>query len=188
MLPDFNMHFLPSGKISPVCHETIFLLLIFLPLHVPEMKLRGTELHYAIPLRYRKMENLHIVFWLFKDLAWCLEWRYIGMTMILPTFCISLVILWRTRNIVAELCHNAAISIWIAANSYWMCTEFFGVDKHVVFGDWTLKHMAVVPFVIGLLFVGYYYLYFQWVHLRRSPVLTETGLEEADGDTVVPVG
>jgi hypothetical protein len=110
------------------------------------------------------------------------------MTMIAPTFIISLVILWRTRRIVAELCHNAAISIWIAANSYWMCTEFFGIDEVIVYKEWTMKHLAVIPFVIGLLFVGYYYLYYQWVHRRHSPVLTEAGIEEADGDTMVPVG
>ncbi|HSK12352.1 MAG TPA: hypothetical protein VK907_04005 [Phnomibacter sp.] len=152
------------------------------------MKVRGSEPHYAIPLRYRKMENLHILFWLFKDLAWCLDWKVVGISMIAPTFIISLVILWRTRSIVAELCHNAAISVWIMANSYWMITEFFGFDDVVVTGDWTFKHMAVIPFVIGLLFVGYYYLYYQWIHRRRSPVLTDTGLEEADENTVVPIG
>ncbi len=152
------------------------------------MSKRGAEPHYAIPLRFRKMENLHIVFWLFKDLAWCLEWKVVGMAMIAPTFIISLVILWRTRNMVAELCHNAAISIWIGANSYWMVTEFVGVDENIVFGDWTMKHMAVIPFVIGLGFVSYYYLYYQWVHRRHSPVMTETGFEEADEDTVVPLG
>jgi hypothetical protein len=152
------------------------------------MKIRGNEPHYAIPLRYRKMENLHIVFWLFKDLAWCLEWRMVGVVMIIPTFVISLVITWRTRHIVAEVSHNAAISVWILANSYWMLTEFAGVDEHIVFGEWTMKHMAVIPFVIGLCFVGYYYLYYQWKHERHSPVMTEAGLQETDGDTAVPLG
>jgi len=152
------------------------------------MQIRGNEPHYAIPLRYRKMENLHIVFWLFKDLAWCLEWRVVGVMMIIPTFVISLVITWRTRHIVAEVCHNAAISIWILANSYWMLTEFTGVDENLVYGEWTMKHMAVIPFVIGLCFVGYYYLYYQWKHLRHSPVHTADGLQEADGDTAVPLG
>ena len=40
---------------------------------------------YNIPLRYRKMENLHIVFWLFKDVAWCMVWRPLGIAMIFPT-------------------------------------------------------------------------------------------------------
>jgi len=76
------------------------------------MQIRGNEAHYAIPLRYRKMENLHIVFWLFKDLAWCLEWRMVGVVMIIPTFVISLVITWRTRHIVAEVCGNSLCN-WI---------------------------------------------------------------------------
>ena len=31
-----------------------------------------TEGTYAIPSRYRRLENLHIVFWLFKDISWCM--------------------------------------------------------------------------------------------------------------------
>ena len=27
---------------------------------------------YQIPARYRKMENMHILFWLVKDVSWCL--------------------------------------------------------------------------------------------------------------------
>jgi hypothetical protein len=152
------------------------------------MKIQGSEPHYAIPLRYRKMENLHIVFWLFKDLAWCLEWKLVGITMIAPTLLIAIIITWRTRAIVAEFCHNAAVTVWIMANSYWMISEFAGFDENIVFGDWTYKHMAVIPFIIGLMFVGYYYIFYQWVHRRRSPVLTSKGLEEADDDTIVPLG
>jgi hypothetical protein len=48
--------------------------------------------------------------------------------------------------------------------------------------------MAVIPFVIGLCFVGYYYIYYQWVHERHSPLMTEAGLQETDGDTAVPLG
>jgi len=83
---------------------------------------------YNIPIAYRKMENLHIVFWLFKDIAWCLSLKLLGVTMIIPTMAISIIIAWRTRKIVSELCHNLAITVWISANSFWMCTEFFGVD------------------------------------------------------------
>jgi hypothetical protein len=149
--------------------------------------IKANEPHYAIPLRYRKMENLHIVFWLFKDLAWCLEWKTLAVVMIIPTFVISLVIAWRTRYMVAELCHNAAISVWILANSYWMITEFIHINEVVIWGDYTFKHLAVIPFVIGLLFVGYYYLFYQWYHRRRSIVMTEDGLQEATEAMVVPV-
>ena len=47
------------------------------------------EATYNIPLRYRKMENLHIVFWLFKDISWCMVWRPLGLAMILPTLIIT---------------------------------------------------------------------------------------------------
>ena len=45
-----------------------------------------------IPLKFRKFENLHIVFWLFKDMAWCMFWKPLGLIMIFPTFIISVMI------------------------------------------------------------------------------------------------
>jgi hypothetical protein len=118
----------------------------------------GSNQDYIIPLRYRKMENLHIVFWLFKDVAWCLGFAVVGITMIFPTLIIALVISWRTRHIVAELCHNLAITVWISANSYWMVSEFLGFDDKILFGDYTYKHLALLPFVTGILILAFYYL------------------------------
>ncbi len=123
-----------------------------------------TALRYNIPLRYRKMENLHIVFWLFKDVAWCMGWRPLGIIMIIPTLLISIIIAWRTRQYVSELCHNIAISLWISANSYWMVSEFLHFDTHTLFGEYTYKHLALVPFILGLLILGYYYLYWKPTH------------------------
>jgi len=125
---------------------------------------------YSIPLSYRRMENLHIVFWLFKDLAWCLQWKTLAIVMILPTLFISVIIAYRNRHIVSETCHNVAISFWISANSYWMISEFFKIDNLPVYGDMTYKHLAVIPFSIGLLILGYYYLI--WKPRNRAAELT----------------
>ncbi len=65
--------------------------------------------HYNIPLRYRKMENLHIVFWLLKDISWCVVWKPLGILMIFPTLIIAIVIAYRNREYVSELAHNVAI-------------------------------------------------------------------------------
>lgn len=126
---------------------------------------------YNIPITYRKMENLHIVFWLFKDIAWCLSLNLLGVAMIIPTMAISIIIAWRTRHIVSELCHNIAITVWISANSFWMCTEFFGVDDHIVFGKTTVKHLAMIPFVTGVLILGYYYLWYKPRHKEETQTL-----------------
>lgn len=117
-----------------------------------------SEDQYIIPLQYRKMENLHIVFWLFKDVAWCMGLRWLGMAMIVPTLFISIVIAYRTREYVSELCHNLAITIWISANSYWMVAEFLHFDNNIVTGEITFKHLALIPFISGILILGFYYL------------------------------
>ncbi len=88
---------------------------------------RGEEV-YSLPLRYRKMENFHIVFWLFKDISWCMLWRPLGIAMIFPTLFIAIIITVRNRQYMSEVCHNLAIVFWITANSYWMISEFFYFD------------------------------------------------------------
>ncbi len=119
---------------------------------------------YAIPLRYRKMENLHIVFWLFKDVAWCMVWKPLGIAMIFPTLIISIVIAWRTRQYMSELCHNVAITIWISANSFWMISEFLQFDTRPLTGSLTFKHLALIPFGLGILILAFYYLYWKPRH------------------------
>ena len=115
------------------------------------------EQSYNIPLKFRKMENLHIVFWLFKDLSWCMIWKQLGIAMILPTLLISIVIAWQNRAFVSELCHNLAIIFWITANSYWMISDFFSFDRHALFGIFTYKHLALIPFTLGILLLAFYY-------------------------------
>ena len=95
---------------------------------------------------------------LVKDLAWCMVWRPLGLLMVLPTLGIALVIAWRTRAYTSELAHNLAIVFWITANSYWMTSEFFGFDTVMVAPHITGKHLALVPFLIGLAILAYYYL------------------------------
>lgn len=122
---------------------------------------------YIIPLKYRKMENLHIVFWLFKDVAWCMGWRWLGITMIIPTLAISIIIAYRTRQYMSELCHNLAISVWISANSYWMISEFLHFDTFKIYGDLTYKHLALIPFTIGILILSFFYLVWQPKHKQE---------------------
>lgn len=118
----------------------------------------GSELNYVIPAKYRRMENMHILFWLVKDISWLLIWKVLGLAMIFPTLIISIIIAWRTRDIKSELAHNLAITFWITANSLWMITEFFHFDTKLFFGIFTGKHLSIIPFVIGLVILLYYYI------------------------------
>lgn len=122
------------------------------------MERTATPDAYIIPLKYRKMENLHIVFWLLKDISWCMIWKPLGIAMIFPTLIISIVIAWRTRQFMSELCHNIAITVWITANSYWMISEFTGIDTLHLTPDFTYKHLALIPFLMGILMLAFYYL------------------------------
>jgi hypothetical protein len=116
------------------------------------------EAVYTIPARYRRMENMHIAFWLMKDISWCMIWRELGMAMIVPTLSVAMWIAWRNRQIKSELAHNLAIVFWISANAYWMISEFFGFDTTEIWKNFTGKHFALIPFSIGALILLYYYI------------------------------
>ena len=119
---------------------------------------------YNIPLKFRRMENLHIVFWLFKDISWCMVWRPLGITMIVPTLAIAIWIVFKNRAFVSEVCHNLAIVFWISANSFWMISEFFHFDETVLLFGLTGKQTAMIPFVLGLVSLAYYYLLWRPMH------------------------
>lgn len=106
---------------------------------------------YAIPERFRKTENLHILFWLLKDISWAMLWKPVGIAMIVPTITVALLITWQTRKLKSELFHNLAIVFWITANAFWMIVEFMGKDD-------ALRVYTIIPFSIGLICISYYYL------------------------------
>jgi hypothetical protein len=126
---------------------------------------------YSIPVSFRRRENLHIFFWLLKDISWCMVWKPLGILMIFPTLIIAIIIAIRTRHMVSELCHNIAIVLWITANSYWMIAEFMEFDGLIVSGNITYKYLAVIPFSLGILTMLYYYLYWRPMHNETSETM-----------------
>ena len=99
----------------------------------------------------RKFENLHIAFWLVKDTCWVLDFRILGVIMIIPTLFLAFYITYKFRKHVSELFHNLAVCLWIMANTTWMLGEFFFDD--------TFRPYSTVFFIGGLLIIAYYYLF-----------------------------
>jgi len=127
---------------------------------------------YSIPARYRRLENLHIVFWLFKDISWCMIWKVLGIIMIIPTLSVAIYIAYRTRQIRSELAHNLAVAFWISANSYWMISEFFGFDDITILNNYEGKHLAMIPFLAGVIILAWYYLIERRKELKNEQVVT----------------
>jgi hypothetical protein len=120
-------------------------------------RLMDHEKVYYIPARFRRIENLHILFWLIKDLCWAMNFKYMAMFMIIPTMGVAILITWQTRFIVSEFVHNLAVILWITANCTWMVGEFYKWDENLI-GKYGLRQFAVIPFALGLLVLLYYYL------------------------------
>ncbi|WP_229738570.1 hypothetical protein [Parapedobacter pyrenivorans] len=120
---------------------------------------------YQVPARFRFFENLHIVFWLIKDISWAMLWKPLGMVMIIPTLTLAIKITIQTRYIKSELYHNLAIVCWICANCTWMTFEFFWPEYDY------LRYYTAIPFVCGIGFIAYYYLVLLPATSRRPTVI-----------------
>ena len=114
----------------------------------------------ASPMRH--IENLHIPLWLLKDTCWLLQWKELGVTMIVPTLGVAIAIAVKTfREDVFWI--NLAICFWITANAFWMCMEFFAHEE--------FKFYAGIPFAFGFACVG-------WFYLRRFLAKRSSKLED----------
>ena len=99
----------------------------------------------------RHIENLHIPLWLLKDTCWLLQWKILGVIMIVPTLGVAIAIaLMNLRDKEDSFWINLAICFWITANAYWMCCEFFLHEE--------LRYYAAYPFALGFVCVGWFYL------------------------------
>jgi hypothetical protein len=98
----------------------------------------------------RHYQNLHIPLWLLKDTCWMVQWKTLGIIMIVPTLLVAIVISyksWKEKD--DEFWINLAICFWISANSYWMTCEFIDHEE--------VKNYAGIAFIAGMLCVAYFY-------------------------------
>ncbi len=105
----------------------------------------------VVSTKVRTFENFHILLWLLKDLCWVADFKLMGTIMIVPTVLVAIYITIITRKNQSELFHNLAVVCWIMANSVWMLGEFFAND--------TTRPYATGFFILGLLFITYFYGY-----------------------------
>jgi hypothetical protein len=102
-----------------------------------------------IPSSFRRIENLHILFWLVKDLCWISDIKIPGLLMIVPTTGIAVWMTVKFRENWFEFAHNFAVTCWIVANSIWMIGEFYFEDG--------IRPLARGFFVAGLIMLCIYY-------------------------------
>ncbi len=100
-------------------------------------------------LDFRKIENLHILLWLLKDICWVADLKWLGTFMILPTISVAIWLTWKMRKSYSELMHNLAVIAWILANSTWMIGEFFLDDG--------TRPLALGFFGLGLVLLFVFY-------------------------------
>ncbi len=78
-----------------------------------------------------------------------MEWKTLGVIMIMPTIFVAALLTWRTKG-EDEFFVNLAILAWICANAFWMCCEFFDYLHY--------KNFSAIGFVIGAISISIYYI------------------------------
>jgi hypothetical protein len=107
--------------------------------------------------KIRKTENLHIVFWLVKDLCWMMEFKTVGALMILPTLAMAFYVTYLSSQHLNTVLVNLAIIFWIIANSAWMLNDFYlNVPKSVSL-IFFIAGIATILFYIWLAFIQPYF-------------------------------
>lgn len=99
----------------------------------------------------RKLENLHVGFWLLKDSSWCQHWIWVGLVAAVPTLFLAIKLVWDSRHDAEDFVHSLATVMWICANIVWMIGEFFFDDK--------IRWAARPFFFVGLAIVIGFYAY-----------------------------
>jgi len=123
-----------AGKALHLCQTLIF----------PGQPFTPIKMNASSPDTFKRIENLHIIFWLIKDTCWMLELKWLGAIMILPTLGLAFYFIHKTYHS-TDLFLHAAIFFWIMANSFWMLMEFFNESRY--------KDYAIIPFGLGIIMV-----------------------------------
>jgi hypothetical protein len=119
------------------------------------------------PLSIIKIDNLHVLLWLIKDISWCLDWKKTGVAMIVPAVIVAVYLLIKSGNNQEKIVHNSSIVFWISANSIWMSSEFYDFEESIFNLSFGGRHIAAVLFIIGISIVVVYYAY-QLFFRRKS--------------------
>lgn len=108
------------------------------------------DIFFDMLAKIRNLENTHILLWLIKDSCWVMDFKPLGVFMIIPTVIMAFYLTYLSRHDRKELLHNLAVCCWILANSIWMIGEFYFDD--------TSRPYAAAFFLLGLAFVAFYYI------------------------------
>jgi hypothetical protein len=99
-------------------------------------------------------------------------WKELGNIIIIPTLSVSIYISYSTRKLSSDLAHNLAVEFWISAKRYWIISEIFGYDETRIWSGYEGKQIAMIPFLIGLVILAWYYLFQRTREIKNERLTT----------------
>jgi ABC-type iron transport system FetAB permease component len=102
-----------------------------------------------------------VVFWLFKDMCWMMEFKTAGALLILPTLAMGFYVLYLSKHKLDSTIVNLATIFWICANSAWMLNDFYSNLP---------KSVSLLFFIAGILTMFFYV----WIAFIKPKFTTQT--------------
>lgn len=121
------------------------------------MSVQLKKRHYTL-LNQRQLDIIHVPLWIIKDTCWMMEFKALGVLMIIPTISVAIILCYKSRNYLQRLLLNGSVLCWVSANALWMLNDFFDLNIH-----W----LSLMLFSLGLIVVAIY-VYFR---IRRHKTL-----------------
>lgn len=81
-------------------------------------------------LNPKKLQILHFTSWLFKDVFWCLKWKWLATFMISPTLFLTIYILFIEKE---NRDANITLLSWVLMNIFWMSHELHNTPIWLVY-------------------------------------------------------
>lgn len=91
-------------------------------------------------IKKQYLEQLHVLFWILKDMLWCIELKPLAIGLGIITILYSIFVIYLKPRLL-----NFAILCWILANFFWMCSDFYSVNT---------SYFYIPLFLLGVIFGG----------------------------------
>lgn len=134
---------------------------------------------YELFFSVRYIENIHLYFWMLKDLAWSLDYRDFGMVFGTIAVLWLGVLYWHAckKSSTEELYFLIPTTLWLFGNFIWMTGE-------LIYNNDNLRPLGADCMLIGIILVMFYHIFVKWLgmmelkpNLQAEKMYNENGMK-----------
>jgi hypothetical protein len=104
--------------------------------------------HRYTRLNQRQLDIIHVPLWILKDTFWMMEYKTLGLLMIIPTLSVAIILCFKSYKYIQRFLLNLTVLCWISANALWMVSDFY---------EWPTQWISLILFGTGLITTAYFF-------------------------------